>query len=98
MLLRLCHIIIGVTGLITLLQLRFLLRRRLWCDSGTKRDTNLQPVLRIRDILSRILHEKWNANLTVPVLFSYILWFQEPSLSLSHSQKDMGSGKISSRI
>jgi hypothetical protein len=43
---------------------------------------------------SRILHEKWNANL----LFSCFLCIQEQSLSLSHSQKDLRSGKNSSRI
>jgi hypothetical protein len=34
-----------------------------------------------------ILHEKWNANL----LFSCFLCFQEQSLSLIHSQKDLRS-------
>jgi hypothetical protein len=38
---------------------------------------------------SRILHEKWNTNLLV----SCFSWFQEQSLSLSHIQKDPGSGK-----
>jgi hypothetical protein len=43
---------------------------------------------------SRTLHEKWNANL----LFPCCLCFKEQSLRLSHSQKDPGSGKNSSRI
>jgi hypothetical protein len=39
---------------------------------------------------------KNDANL--PVLFSYYLWFEEQSISLSHCQKDPGSGKNSSKI
>jgi hypothetical protein len=41
---------------------------------------------------SRILHDKWNANL--PVLFSSFLLFQEQSLSLCHSQKIRDPDKI----
>jgi hypothetical protein len=41
---------------------------------------------------------KVECKLTVPVLFSCFLWFQEQSLSLSQSQKDSGSEKNSSRI
>jgi hypothetical protein len=39
------------------------------------------PVLRIRDVLYRILHEKWNINL----IFSCFLWFLKQSLSHSHT-------------
>jgi hypothetical protein len=61
------------------------------CGSGMfypGSDFFLIPVPDPNIFSSCIPHEKWNANL----LFSCFLWFQEQSLSLSHSQKDPRSG------